>query len=194
MPRAQEHVQGLHDMYQGLIDTLHNLEEQLKKVSPGFRLVARRALTLAPPKPIPRSTLALNPHAEAHARAAELEELIKREQMEIFALEQLSAEKRAEVRSSFVFFLAQGADNSALSGSSGSQSKGTARASQASQQARPSPRRSQPFRQILPPRIQTHDRSASLASPVCLLAVASSRPALEGFHAAKDSHAEFADG
>ncbi|ORY88092.1 hypothetical protein BCR35DRAFT_313096 [Leucosporidium creatinivorum] len=79
MPRAQEHVQALQDQYEGLMNTLHELEGQLKR-------------------PIPRS--ALNPHAEEHARAAELEELIKREQMEIFALEQLKVEKEAEIQAS----------------------------------------------------------------------------------------------
>lgn len=34
MPRAQEHVQALHDQYEGLMDTLHELEGQLKRVSP----------------------------------------------------------------------------------------------------------------------------------------------------------------
>lgn len=106
------------------MDTLHELEGQLKRVSPRSidaslfsasfplfysatsltyplgvipsNLLICILFTAAPlPQPVPRS--ALNPHAEEHARAAELEELIKREQMEIFALEQLKVEKEAEV-------------------------------------------------------------------------------------------------
>lgn len=48
MPRAQEHVQALHDQYEGLMDTLHELEGQLKRVSPSLhrRVVLQFSLLL----------------------------------------------------------------------------------------------------------------------------------------------------
>ncbi|KAK4055987.1 hypothetical protein OIO90_002982 [Microbotryomycetes sp. JL221] len=76
MTRANEHVQALSEQYQGILSTIAELEDTLKK-------------------PVSRTNL--KPHQQEHFRALDLEEQIKREQMEIFALEQLQVEKQAEI-------------------------------------------------------------------------------------------------
>ncbi|GAA6051784.1 hypothetical protein JCM3770_004970 [Rhodotorula araucariae] len=76
MPRAQEHVAALQSQYAGLVDTINSLEEAL-----------RRPPSRSAPQP---------QHDASYYRQLELEDAIKREQLEIFALEQLKAEKEAE--------------------------------------------------------------------------------------------------
>ncbi|BGP47736.1 hypothetical protein JCM10450v2_003601 [Rhodotorula kratochvilovae] len=76
MPRAQEHVEALQSQHAGLVDTINSLEEALRR---------------------PPSRAAAQPqHDASYYRQLELEDAIKREQLEIFALEQLKAEKEAE--------------------------------------------------------------------------------------------------
>ncbi|GEM07600.1 hypothetical protein Rt10032_c03g1617 [Rhodotorula toruloides] len=76
MPRALEHVEALHSQWAGIIDTISSLEETLRR---------------------PPSRSAPQPHHDAsYFRQLELEDLIKREQLEIFALEQLREEKEKE--------------------------------------------------------------------------------------------------
>ncbi|BGO99349.1 hypothetical protein JCM10021v2_003021 [Rhodotorula toruloides] len=77
MPRAQEHVEALHSQWAGIIDTISSLEESL-----------RRPPSRTAPQPS---------HDASYFRQLELEDLIKREQLEVFALEQLKAEKEAEL-------------------------------------------------------------------------------------------------
>ncbi|BGP24256.1 hypothetical protein JCM10295v2_003166 [Rhodotorula toruloides] len=77
MPRALEHVEALHSQWAGIIDTISSLEETLRR---------------------PPSRSAPQPHHDAsYFRQLELEDLIKREQLEIFALEQLREEKEKEL-------------------------------------------------------------------------------------------------
>ncbi|BGP39631.1 hypothetical protein JCM10449v2_003582 [Rhodotorula kratochvilovae] len=76
IPRAQEHVEALQSQHAGLVDTINSLEEALRR---------------------PPSRAAAQPqHDASYYRQLELEDAIKREQLEIFALEQLKAEKEAE--------------------------------------------------------------------------------------------------
>ncbi|SCV67805.1 BQ2448_5416 [Microbotryum intermedium] len=76
LPRATEHVEALQHQFNGLLETMVEHEEALKR-------------------PIARA--AMGPHEQELQRASDLEDAIKREQMEIFALEQIHAEKQAEV-------------------------------------------------------------------------------------------------
>ncbi|GAA6027761.1 hypothetical protein JCM8097_008021 [Rhodosporidiobolus ruineniae] len=76
MPRASEHVLALHSQWVGLVDSISDLEESLRR---------------------PPSRPAAQPqHDDSYYRQLELEDAIKREQLEIFALEQIKAEKEAE--------------------------------------------------------------------------------------------------
>ncbi|GAA6001063.1 uncharacterized protein JCM10292_006356 [Rhodotorula paludigena] len=76
MPRAQDHVDALKSQYAGLVETINSLEEALRR---------------------PPSRNAPQPqHDASYFRQLELEDAIKREQLEIFALEQLKADKEAE--------------------------------------------------------------------------------------------------
>ncbi|KAJ8294900.1 DNA mismatch repair protein msh6 [Rhodotorula toruloides] len=77
MPRAQEHVEALHSQWAGIIDTISSLEDTL-----------RRPPSRSAPQPS---------HDSSYFRQLELEDLIKREKLEVFALEQLKAEKEAEL-------------------------------------------------------------------------------------------------
>ncbi|BGP31667.1 hypothetical protein JCM10296v2_003441 [Rhodotorula toruloides] len=77
MPRAQEHVEALHSQWAGIIDSISSLEDTL-----------RRPPSRSAPQPS---------HDASYFRQLELEDLIKREQLEVFALEQLKAEKEAEL-------------------------------------------------------------------------------------------------
>ncbi|SCZ93155.1 BZ3500_MvSof-1268-A1-R1_Chr6-2g08495 [Microbotryum saponariae] len=76
LPRATEHVEALQHQFNGLLETMIEHEEALKK---------------------PLARAATDPHEQELQRAADIEEAIKREQMEIFALQQIHAEKQAEV-------------------------------------------------------------------------------------------------
>ncbi|KAL8290237.1 hypothetical protein RQP46_003176 [Phenoliferia psychrophenolica] len=73
LKRAQEHVDGLFDQYDGLITVLQQLDDALKR-------------------PISRQTVQTKESIEA----AEREEAIKNEEMEIFALQQIKIDKQAE--------------------------------------------------------------------------------------------------
>ncbi|GAA5964094.1 hypothetical protein JCM21900_004506 [Sporobolomyces salmonicolor] len=79
MPRAQEHVEALHSQWTGLISSISSLEESLR------RPPSRSAAASAPQ------------HDETYYRTLALEDQIKREQLELFALEQLKADKEAEL-------------------------------------------------------------------------------------------------
>ncbi|KAK4049033.1 hypothetical protein OIV83_004394 [Microbotryomycetes sp. JL201] len=76
MTRASEHVQALSEQYEGILSSINDLEETLKQ---------------------PISRVDLKPHQQEHFKALDLEEQIKKEQMEIFALEQLQVERQAEI-------------------------------------------------------------------------------------------------
>ncbi|GAA5901665.1 hypothetical protein JCM6882_006035 [Rhodosporidiobolus microsporus] len=76
MPRATEHVFALHSQWVGVVDSISELEETLRR---------------PPSRPTPQPQ-----HSDSYYRLLELEDAIKREQLEIFALEQLKAEKEAE--------------------------------------------------------------------------------------------------
>ncbi|KDE05179.1 hypothetical protein MVLG_04421 [Microbotryum lychnidis-dioicae p1A1 Lamole] len=76
LPRATEHVEALQHQFNGLLETMIEHEEALKK---------------------PLARAATDPHEQELQRAADIEEAIKREQMEIFALQQIHTEKQAEV-------------------------------------------------------------------------------------------------
>ncbi|GAA5859906.1 hypothetical protein JCM1840_001790 [Sporobolomyces johnsonii] len=82
MPRAQEHVEALHSQWTGLISSITSLEESLRR--PPSRSAAASA----------------SQHDETYYRTLALEDQIKREQLELFALEQLKSDKEAEVRPS----------------------------------------------------------------------------------------------
>lgn len=104
MPRATERVGALSDQYEGLVHALAELDESLKRVSSSIRrsrvafvVPSRLRLTLVALLLQPLSRSHVHPYHEEHLRAQELEEAIKREQMEIFALEQIQSEKAAEV-------------------------------------------------------------------------------------------------
>ncbi|GAA5834766.1 hypothetical protein JCM11251_003658 [Rhodosporidiobolus azoricus] len=76
MPRATEHVFALHSQWVGVVDSISELEETLRR---------------PPSRPTPQPQ-----HSDSYYRLLELEDAIKREQLEIFALEQLKVEKEAE--------------------------------------------------------------------------------------------------
>ncbi|KAM0787394.1 hypothetical protein ACM66B_003479 [Microbotryomycetes sp. NB124-2] len=76
MTRASEHVQALSEQYEGVLCSINELEQSLKQ---------------------PVSRVNLKPHQQEHFKALDLEEQIKKEQMEIFALEQLQVERQAEI-------------------------------------------------------------------------------------------------
>ncbi|BGP55103.1 hypothetical protein JCM8202v2_002698 [Rhodotorula sphaerocarpa] len=78
MPRAQEHVQALHSQLLGLMDSIAATEEALRQ---------------PPPRTAPQPQ-----HDQTYYRQLELEDEIKREKLELFALEQIKAEKQAEVQ------------------------------------------------------------------------------------------------
>ncbi|BGP15726.1 hypothetical protein JCM10213_007979 [Rhodosporidiobolus nylandii] len=77
MPRATDHVFALHSQWVGVVDAISDLEESLRR---------------PPSRPTPQPQ-----HSDSYYRLLELEDAIKREQLELFALEQLKAEKEAEV-------------------------------------------------------------------------------------------------
>ncbi|GAA5963704.1 hypothetical protein JCM8115_004247 [Rhodotorula mucilaginosa] len=77
MPRAQEHVQALHAQLQGLLESISETEQALKR---------------------PPSRTAPQPqHDQSYYRRLELEDEIKREKLELLALEQIKADKQAEI-------------------------------------------------------------------------------------------------
>ncbi|GAA5894991.1 hypothetical protein JCM8208_000080 [Rhodotorula glutinis] len=77
LPRAQEHVEALQSQHAGIVKTLNSLEEALRR---------------------PVSRTAPQPQNDASFyRKLELEDAIKREQLEVFALEQIKADKEAEI-------------------------------------------------------------------------------------------------
>ncbi|KPV75196.1 uncharacterized protein RHOBADRAFT_53207 [Rhodotorula graminis WP1] len=77
LPRAQEHVEALKSQHAGIVQSLNTLEEALRR---------------------PVSRTAPQPQNDASFyRKLELEDAIKREQLEVFALEQLKADKEVEV-------------------------------------------------------------------------------------------------
>ncbi|GAA5968883.1 hypothetical protein JCM11641_000766 [Rhodosporidiobolus odoratus] len=77
MPRATDHVLALHSQWVGLVDSISDLEESLRR---------------PPSRPTPQPH-----HSDSYYRRLEFEDLIKREQLELLALEEIKAEKQAEV-------------------------------------------------------------------------------------------------
>ncbi|GAA5883486.1 hypothetical protein JCM3774_003600 [Rhodotorula dairenensis] len=80
MPRAQEHVQALHSQLHGLMESIAATEQALKR--------ERQPPSRTAPQP---------QHDQSYYRRLELEDEIKREKLELLALEQIKADKQAEI-------------------------------------------------------------------------------------------------
>ncbi|GAA6024230.1 hypothetical protein JCM10207_006965 [Rhodosporidiobolus poonsookiae] len=77
MPRGTEHVHALHSQWVGVVDSISDLEEALRR---------------PPSRPAPQPE-----HSDSYYRQLELEDQIKREQLELFAVQQLRQEKEDEM-------------------------------------------------------------------------------------------------
>lgn len=108
MPRATEHVFALHSQWVGVVDSISDLEESLRRVRPpsspspssspparGRRATdgEKRKRLQPPSRPTPQAQ-----HDDSYYRQLELEDAIRREEMELFAVEQIKAELEAKVR------------------------------------------------------------------------------------------------
>lgn len=106
LPRAAEHVQALDAQRQGIIQSIAQAEEALRRVSTGSRPFAARVVLMHKQadipsrgsQPVSRVPPATKLNGEA-ARLAELEELIRNEQMDIMGVQHLLQEKKAQASS-----------------------------------------------------------------------------------------------
>ncbi|GAA6013530.1 hypothetical protein JCM11491_006111 [Sporobolomyces phaffii] len=77
LPRASEHVEALHSQWLGVIDSIAELEEELRQ-------------------PLPRTGPEVQ-HDESYYRLLSLEDEIKREELELLALQQFKQERESEL-------------------------------------------------------------------------------------------------